>query len=214
MQALDRILAELQDETSMKRAIRHLKANDAVMGAIIERIGPLKPGFREPTFESLVRAIVYQQLNGKAARAIYDRFATAAGGLLTPKTVLALSVDQMQACGLSRQKLSYIRDLAEKTLTCEIVFEQLAQLSDEEVIEHLTRVKGIGVWSAQMFLMFALRRQNVMPTGDYGLRAAIKKAYRKRKLPKPEEMLKLSRKWQPYCTLACYYLWRSLDIET
>ena len=214
MQALDRILAELQDETSMKRAIRHLKANDAVMGAIIERIGPLKPAFREPTFESLARAIVYQQLNGKAARAIYDRFATAAGGLLTPKTVLALSVDQMQACGLSRQKLSYIRDLAEKTLSCEIVFEQLAQLSDEEVIEHLTRVKGIGVWSAQMFLMFALRRQNVMPTGDYGLRAAIKKAYRKRKLPKPEEMLKLSRKWQPYCTLACYYLWRSLDIET
>jgi DNA-3-methyladenine glycosylase II len=198
----------------MKRAIRHLKANDPVMAALIERVGPLKPAFSEPTFESLARAIVYQQLNGKAARTIYDRLATAAGGFVTPKTVLNLSVDQMRACGLSRQKLSYIRDLAEKTLNGEIVFEQLPQLTDAEVIEHLTRVKGIGVWSAQMFLMFALRRQNVMPTGDYGIRAAIKKAYRKRKLPKPEEMLKLSRKWQPYCTLACYYLWRSLDVET
>jgi DNA-3-methyladenine glycosylase II len=198
----------------MRRAIRHLKENDAVLKVIIERIGPLKPSFREPTFEALVRAIVYQQLNGKAARTIYDRFATAAGGVVTPKSVLALSVDQMRACGLSRQKLSYIRDLAEKTLNGEIVFEQLPQLSDTEVIEHLTKVKGIGVWSAQMFLMFALRRENVMPTGDYGIRAAIKKAYRKRKLPKPEEMLKLSRKWHPYCTLACYYLWRSLDIET
>jgi DNA-3-methyladenine glycosylase II len=120
----------------------------------------------------------------------------------------------MRTCGLSRQKLSYIRDLAEKTLHGEIVFERLSQLTDAEVIQELTRVKGIGVWSAQMFLMFALRRQNVMPTGDYGIRAAIKKAYRKRNLPKPEEMLKLSRKWHPYCTLACYYLWRSLDIET
>ena len=198
----------------MRRAILHLKTNDAVMAAIIERIGPLKLAFTDPTFESLARAIVYQQLNGKAARTIYDRFSTAAGGILTPKSVLALSVDQMRACGLSRQKLSYIRDLAEKTLSGDIVFENLPHLSDEEVIVHLTRVKGIGVWSAQMFLMFALRRQNVMPTGDYGIRAAIKKAYRKRKLPKPEEMLKLSRKWQPYCTLACYYLWRSLDIET
>ena len=211
---LDRIVAELHYETRMRRAIRHLKVNDAVMGAIIERIGPLKPAFRDPTFEALARAIVYQQLNGKAAGSIYERFATAAGGVLTPGSVLALSVDQMRACGLSKQKLSYIRDLAEKTLKGDIVFEELPRMTDEAVIEHLTRVKGIGVWSAQMFLMFALRRQNVMPTGDYGIRAAIKKAYRKRNLPKPEEMLKLSRKWQPYCTIACYYLWRSLDIET
>ncbi len=137
-----------------------------------------------------------------------------AGGVLTPDSVLAMTVEQMRACGLSRQKLSYIRDLAEKTLNREVVFEQLREMTDDAVIEHLTRVKGIGVWSAQMFLMFALRRQNVMPTGDFGIRAAIKKAYRKRKLPKPEEMLKLSRKWEPYCTVACYYLWRSLDVET
>ena len=196
-----------------KRALLHLKGSDPVLAAIIERVGPLKPAFREPTFESMARAIVYQQLNGKAARTIYERFENAAGGTIDPPSVLALTVEQMRNCGLSRQKLSCIRDLAEKTMNGEILFEDLPKMSDEDVIEHLTRVKGIGEWSAQMFLMFALRRPNVMPTGDYGIRAAIKKAYRKRKLPKPQDMLKLARKWHPYCTLACYYLWRSLEVE-
>jgi DNA-3-methyladenine glycosylase II len=118
----------------------------------------------------------------------------------------------MRACGLSKQKLAYIRDLAAKTLSGDVVFGELPNMSDEDVIQHLTRVKGIGEWSAQMFLMFALRRQNVMPTGDYGIRAAIQKAYRKRKLPNPQEMLRIARKWEPYRTLACYYLWRSMDI--
>jgi DNA-3-methyladenine glycosylase II len=195
----------------MRRAILHLKTNDSILAEIIERVGPLKPAYREPTFESLVRAIVFQQLNGKAARKIYDRFAEAAGGTVTPESVLALSEERMRACGLSRQKLSYIRDLAAKTLAKEIVFEQLAEMTDDDVIEHLTRVKGIGTWSAHMFLMFALRRPNVMPTGDYGIRAAMKKAYRKRKLPRPEEMIKIAKKWEPYRTLACYYLWRSME---
>ncbi len=170
-------------------------------------------GYREPTFESLARAIVFQQLHGKAARTIYERLQTAAGGKVTPESILALSEEEMRACGLSRQKLSYIRDLAAKTISKDVVFEVLPGMSDEEVIEHLTRVKGIGVWSAQMFLMFALRRPNVMPTGDYGIRAAIKKAYRKRKIPQAKDLRKLSRNWEPYCTLACYYLWRSLDTE-
>ena len=195
----------------MRRAILHLKANDSILAEIIERVGPFKPAYREPTFESLVRAIVFQQLNGKAARKIYDRFAEAAGGTVTPESVLALTEERMRLCGLSRQKLSYIRDLAAKTLSKVIVFEQLAKMTDEAVIEHLTRVKGIGTWSAHMFLMFALRRPNVMPTGDYGIRAAMKKAYRKRKLPRPEEMIKIAKKWEPYRTLACYYLWRSMD---
>jgi len=144
---------------------------------------------------------------------IYERFQSAAGGNLTPSSVLAMTEEHMRACGLSRQKLTYIRDLSAKTIAGEIIFEQLIKMTDDEVIEHLTRVKGIGVWSAQMFLMFALRRQNIMPTGDYGIRSAIKKAYRKRNLPKPKDMMKLSRNWEPYCTLACYYLWRSLEIE-
>src|SRR5262249_52004688 len=109
----------------MSRAIEHLKAKDPVLAAIIERVGPAKPAFREPTFESLARAIVFQQLHGKAARTIYDRLETAAGGKLTPKSVLALSEAQMRACGLSKQKLSYIRDLAAKTQTGEVDFERL-----------------------------------------------------------------------------------------
>lgn len=197
----------------MRHALAHLKKSDPVLAGIIARVGPLKPAFRDPTFHSLARAIVYQQLNGKAARTIFERFEAAAGGDLTPSSVLALSPEQMRVCGLSRQKLGYLRDLAEKTLSGEIVFERLPEMSDADVIEHLTRVKGIGVWSAQMFLMFALRRPNVMPTGDYGIRAAMKKAYRKRQLPKPKDMLRIARRWEPYCTLACYYLWRSLDVQ-
>jgi DNA-3-methyladenine glycosylase II len=198
----------------VRKAVLHLKKNDPVLAAIIDRLGPLEPPYRDPTFESLVRSIVFQQLNGKAARAIYDRLVTAAGGKISPESILVLTEAQMRTAGLSKQKLAYIRDLAAKTLSGDVIFEQLPKMSDEEVIEHLTRVKGIGRWSAQMFLMFALQRPNVMPTGDFGIQNAIRKAYRKRKWPKVKDILKLSRNWEPYCTLACYYLWRSLDIET
>ena len=195
----------------MRHAVRHLKKSDPVLAAIIERVGPYRLTFREPTFGSLVRSIVFQQLNGKAAKTIFDRLVAAAGGALTPESILALSVEQMRAVGLSRQKLSYIRDLAERTRSGEIDFARLPELSDEDVIEHLTRVKGIGVWSAQMFLMFALRRPNILPTADYGVRAAIKKHYRKRKLPDHNYIVKLARAWHPYCSVACWYLWRSSE---
>ena len=193
----------------MRHAVRHLKKSDPVLAAIIERVGPYRLTFREPTFETLARAIAFQQLNGKAAKSIYDRLVDAAGGSLTPDSILALTPEQMRAVGLSRQKLAYMRDLAERTRSGEIDFARLPQMSDQEVIEHLTRVKGIGVWSAQMFLMFALRRPNILPTADYGVRAAIKKHYRKRKLPDHKQIVKLARVWHPYCTVACWYLWRS-----
>jgi len=193
----------------MRHAVRHLKKSDPVMATIIERVGPYRLTFREPTFETLVRSIAFQQLNGKAAKTIFDRLVAAAGGALTPESILALTPEQMGAVGLSRQKLSYIRDLAEHTRSGEIDFARLPEMSDEDVIEHLTRVKGIGVWSAQMFLMFALRRPNILPTADYGVRAAIKKHYRKRKLPDHNQIVKLARAWHPYCSVACWYLWRS-----
>jgi len=195
----------------MRHAVRHLKKSDPVMAAIIERVGPYRLTFREPTFGTLVRSIAFQQLNGKAAKTIFDRLVAAAGGSLTPESILALTPEQMRAVGLSRQKLSYIRDLAERTRSGEIDFARLPEMSDEDVIEHLTRVKGIGVWSAQMFLMFALRRPNILPTADYGVRAAIKKHYRKRKLPNHEQIVKLARAWHPYCSVACWYLWRSSE---
>ncbi len=209
----------------MRRAINHLK-KDPIMAAIIARVGSFRLDHRPATFESMVRAIVFQQLAGAAARTIYQRLQAACeqatggenserslygGFAITPESVLALREDQMRACGLSRQKLSYSRDLAQKSLSREIDFSVLPDMSDEEVIEHLTRVKGVGVWSAQMFLIFALGRLDVMPTADLGLNMAICKAYGKRKIPKPKQILKLSEKWKPYRSLACWYLWRSVD---
>ncbi len=169
---------------------------------------------RPATFWALARSIVFQQLNGKAARTIFDRLEQAAGGELTPESLLALSEEQLRAAGLSKQKSSYLRDLAQRTASGELDFALLPKMSDQEVIERLTRIKGIGIWTAQMFLMFALERPNVMPTADFGIRAAIKRAYRKRKLPTPKQILKLSKLWEPHCTLACWYLWRSVDVAT
>jgi DNA-3-methyladenine glycosylase II len=198
----------------MRKAILHLKKSDPVMKAIIERVGPFRMEFGEPTFHSLAEAIVYQQLNGKAAVTIFKRFTDAAGDPVTSEGILKMTVQQMRAVGLSKQKSSYLRDLAEKTKAGLLEFERLGKLPDDEVIEHLTQVKGIGVWTAQMFLIFTLRRPDVLPTGDYGVQVAIKKHYRKRKLPKPKDMEKIAKPWSPYRSIACWYLWRSLDIKT
>src|SRR5258708_8487818 len=198
----------------MRKAINHLKNCDPILSAIIERVGAYRMEYGEQASSSLAEAIIYQQLNGKAAVTIFNRFADLAGRPLTPEGILKLSVEQMRGAGLSKQKLSYLRDLATKTKAGELDFARLPELSDDEVIEHLTQVKGIGVWTAHMFLMFALRRPNVLPTGDFGVRMAIKKHYKKRKLPKPEQMEKIAKCWEPYRSVACWYLWKSLDVKT
>jgi DNA-3-methyladenine glycosylase II len=201
-------------EKNMHKAITHLKKSDPILAAIIDRVGPYKMQYGEPTFHTLAESILYQQLNGKAAATIFDRFTAAAGDPLTPKGILKLSDAEMRAIGLSRQKTSYLRDLAEKTDAGLLQFDRLADLSEAEVIAHLTQVKGIGVWTAHMFLMFTLRRADILPTGDYGIQAAIKKHYKKRKWPKPAVMQKIAKPWEPYRSIACWYLWRSLDIKT
>jgi DNA-3-methyladenine glycosylase II len=198
----------------MRKAVNHLKKSDPVLRAIIERVGPCRMEFGPPEFASLAESIVYQQLNGKAAVTIFNRFAALAGDPITPEGILKLSDEQLRAVGLSKQKSSYMKDLAEKTKAGLLDFSKLPALSDKEVIEHLTQVKGIGVWTAHMFLMFTLKRADVLPTGDYGVQAAMKKHYRKRKMPKPKEMEKIARAWSPYRSVACWYLWRSLDIKT
>jgi DNA-3-methyladenine glycosylase II len=198
----------------MRRAILHLKKTDPVLAAIIKRVGPYRMNYDEPQFQSLAEAIVYQQLHGKAAATIFKRLTDLAGEPLTPKGILKLSDQQLRAVGLSKQKLSYLRDLAAKTHSGELDFARLPQLTDEEVIEHLTQVRGIGVWTAHMFLMFALRRPDVLPTGDLGIQMAIRKHYRKRKLPKPKHMEKIAQCWSPYRSVACWYLWRSMDVKT
>ena len=167
-----------------------------------------------PEFSSLAESIVYQQLNGNAAATIFERFAGLAGEPVTPEGILKLSDEQLRSVGLSKQKSAYLKDLAAKTRDGLLDFGKLPELPDDEVIKHLTQVKGIGVWTAQMFLMFSLKRPDVLPTGDYGVQAAIKKHYRKRKLPKPKDMEKIARAWEPYRSVACWYMWRSLDIKT
>lgn len=209
------------------------------MRAIIERIGPCRMRFGRPEFHSLAEAIVYQQLNGKAAVAIFQRFAALAGEPLTPEGILKLTDEQMRGAGLSKQKSVYLRDLAAKTAAGLLDFSRLPEIPDAEVIEHLTQVKGIGVWTAQMFLMFTLKRENVLPTGDFGVRMAIYKHYldvqrakaakksspgkksatkkarkRKLKLPSPQQMEKIAKRWEPYRSIACWYLWQSLDTKT
>jgi len=170
--------------------------------------------FGPAEFSSLAEAIVYQQLNGKAAVTIFKRFAALAGEPITPEGILKLSDEQLRSVGLSKQKSAYLKDLAAKTASSLLDFSRLPELPDEEVIKHLTQVKGIGVWTAHMFLMFSLRRPNVLPTGDYGVQMAVKKHYKKRKLPKPKDMEKIARAWEPYRSIACWYMWRSLDIKT
>jgi DNA-3-methyladenine glycosylase II len=196
----------------MKKALQHLKAADPVMGTIIERIGPYKMQYRDPNFHNLARSIVYQQLSGKAASTIFGRLLAAAkADPLTPEAVLKLRPARMRALGLSLQKLTYIRGLARMTRDGVVRFESLDALEDAAIIEHFTQVKGVGVWTAQMFLMFALRRLDVLPTGDLAVRAAIKKAYNLAELPTPAEMEKIAASWRPYCSVASWYLWRSLD---
>ena len=197
----------------MRKAILHLKKSDPVLAAIIERVGPYRVEYGDPTFHSLAEAIVYQQLNGKAAVTIFKRFSDLAGTPLTPAGILKLTDAQMRSVGLSKQKSSYLKDMAQRAAQGELDFSRLGEMTDDEVIEHLTQVKGVGVWTAHMFLMFTLRRPNVLPTGDYGVQNAIRKHYRKRKLPKPAQMEKIAKCWEPYRTVACWYLWRSLDVK-
>lgn len=182
------------------------------MRTIIERVGPYTMEFREPSFATLVRSIVYQQLSGKVASVILNRLIAALpGGEVTPQNILRLRPDRMRKLGLSRAKTEYIRDLARRTAKGEVRFETLSDLGDDAVIEHLTQVKGIGVWTAHMFLMFALQRPNVLPVGDLGVRSAIRKAYALEALPTVSEMEHLAGSWHPYCSIAAWYLWRSLD---
>ena len=198
----------------MRKAVFHLKKCDPVLCSIIERVGPCRMEFAPAEFSSVAEAIVYQQLNGKAAFTIFKRFAALAGEPITPDGILELSDEQLRGVGLSKQKSSYLKDLAAKAASGLLDFSRLSDLSDDEVIEHLTQVKGIGVWTAHMFLIFSLRRPNVLPTGDYGVQMAMKKHYRKRKLPKARDMEKIARPWEPYRSIGCWYMWRSLDIKT
>jgi len=195
----------------MRKAVNHLKAADPVLRAIIERVGPCRMQYREPDFSSVARAIVYQQLHGTAAAAIFGRvldLARGPNGDLNPAALLRVPMKKLRVAGLSASKASYLLDLAERTVSGQLRFHAFAKMPESEVIAELTQVKGVGEWTAHMFLIFALRRPNILPVGDYGIRAAVRDAYGLTELPKAAELEKIAQPWRPHCSVAAWYLWR------
>jgi DNA-3-methyladenine glycosylase II len=198
----------------------HLRESDPVLRELIDGVGRL-PNAREGRPErddhygALVRSIVGQQVSVHAARAIYGRLTERFGGRPpSPQQVLAEDPEELRlAVGLSRPKTSYLRSLAEHVLSGELELARLEELDDESVIEELVAVKGLGIWTAQMFLMFQLERPDVLPVGDLGIRRAIERAYGLDELPDPATMEKIAEPWRPDRTLASRYLWRSLQNE-
>lgn len=163
-------------------------------------------------FQALVRSIVYQQLSGKAAGTIHARFnALFDNATPTPEAVLATSDETLRSVGLSRQKIGYLRDLSAKVVDGALPLDAVEMMDDDDLIAHLVQVKGIGRWTAQMFLMFRLGRPNVLPELDLGIQNAIKRAYRKRKRPTPQQVKRVGARWSPHASVACWYLWRSLE---
>jgi DNA-3-methyladenine glycosylase II len=195
----------------MEKALLHLRAADPVLAKIIESVGPYAMQQRDPTFETLARSITFQQLHGKAAATIFARLKKAVGRRFTASALLKLTEDELRACGLSRQKMASLTDLAQRVQRREIQFHKLSEMPDDEIIALLSQVRGVGVWTAQMFLMFALVRPNVMPYADLGIRNALRKHYALDTLPDMKEMARISASWHPYCSVATWYLWRSLD---
>jgi DNA-3-methyladenine glycosylase II len=198
-----------------RAAVRHLKRADPVLKDIIERVGPSR-FVRTPTgshLDALVRSIVSQQLSTSAAATIHSRLVALVGKEQPlPEDWLALDDPDLRAAGLSRQKIAYIRDLARHVHEGLLPMAKLHAMDDDEVIAALTQVKGIGVWTAQMFLMFRLNRPDILPVLDLGIRNAFRKAYKLRKEPTEKRMRAIAQPWEPYRSVASWYLWQSLEL--
>jgi DNA-3-methyladenine glycosylase II len=197
------------------RARRLLVRRDPVLAALIRKHGVcgLAAAQRSDHFSALVRAITGQQLSTKAAATIYARLIALMPAGVTPEALMSLTDEQMRAAGMSRQKIAYFRDLAQKVLNGALPLDTIDTLTDDEVIAALTQVKGIGRWSAEMFLIFRLHRPDVLPVDDLGIVTAMKNVYRLRKRPTVDRMRKIGESWRPYRSVASWYLWRSLDNE-
>jgi len=197
-------------------SIRHLRSVDPVLASVIDRVGPCRlEQRREGThFDALVRSIVYQQLSGKAASTILGRVHGLFGDRSpTPSELLATPDETLRTAGLSRQKLSYLKDLATKVESgvVPLAADTIDHLADDEIIDRLVQVKGIGRWTVHMFLIFRLGRPDVLPELDLGIQNAIRRAYRLRKQPGPKDVKRIGKKWTPHASVASWYLWRSLE---
>jgi len=200
-----------------KAAIRALTRADPIMGRAIKRHGAFAIDIRRgrTPFELLAHAVIRQQLSNKAAATIESRLVAALGGACTPETVSAATFDTLRGAGLSRAKAATLQDLAKKTLDGTIPgFRKLHRMSDDAVVEHLTTVKGVGVWTAQMFLMFSLARPDIMPVTDFGVRKGFQLVYGRKELPAPGFILKHAEIWRPWRSVATWYLWRAADAKS
>jgi DNA-3-methyladenine glycosylase II len=198
-------------------ADEHLRSVDHVIRKLIDERGTIDPetdrrGSRPDAYEALARAIVGQQLSTKAARSIWERLVETLGGSFPqPAELLAAEPESLREAGLSWSKVSFLRDLADRVETGRLDLARLAELPDEDVIAELIEIKGIGSWTAEMFLIFHLGRPDVVSTGDQGIRRAVQRAYGLDDLPGPTDLERIAEPWRPHRTLACLYLWRSLD---
>jgi len=201
----------------LTKADEHLRSVDHVMRGLIDDDGPIHPerdrrGSRPDPYEALARAIVGQQLSTKAARSIWERLVEILGGTFPePSGLLAVDAESIRAAGLSRSKVNFLRDLAERVEDGRLDLKRLMELPDEDVVATLTEIKGVGPWTAEMFLIFHLGRPDVMSAGDLGIRRAVQIEYGLDELPGPTDLERIAEPWRPHRTLACLYLWRSLD---
>jgi DNA-3-methyladenine glycosylase II len=203
---------------SYDAAVNFLKQTDPALGQIIEQIGECQLNASQQhgdLFSSLSRAIIHQQLSTKAAASIYRRFLQLDPSKPFPTALDILNApdELLRSVGLSRAKVLYLKDLAQKILDRLPTLAELETMDDEAIIQTLTQVKGIGRWTVQMLLIFRLHRQDVLPIDDLGVRAGIRKVYSLNELPDKHTVLRLGQKWQPYCTVASWYLWRSLELD-
>jgi DNA-3-methyladenine glycosylase II len=197
-------------------AVRHLRSADRVLAKLMERAGPFALKIRKlhDPFEALARNIVFQQLHGKAAEAIHARVvALFGGGKLRPEDVLAARDEELRGAGLSAAKTAALRDLAAKTIDGTVpTLARMRRMTDEEIVERLTQVRGIGRWTVEMLLMFRLGRADVLPVGDFAVRKGFALAYGLAESPKPKELEEYGERWRPYRSVASWYMWRAVEL--
>lgn len=192
-------------------AVDHLRASAPRFAALIDRVGPCLLRPRRDRFGTLVRAIIGQQISSRAAAAIDARLRAAAGDPHEPRAILDAGEPALRAAGLSGVKARYVLNLAEAVVDGRVPLRRIGTLADEEVVARLTSVKGIGTWTAEMFLIFALNRPDVLPVGDLGVRVGLRDHHGLEQLPMPRECVALAEPWRPYRTVAMWYLWRGID---
>jgi DNA-3-methyladenine glycosylase II len=200
-----------------QEAVEHLSKADSTLAMLMEYAGPFKMQIRQlhNPFEALARNIIYQQLHGKAAAAIHARVLALSGkSKLQPEDILAAAENDLRGAGLSAAKMAALKDLASKTLEGDVpTLARLRRMEDEEIIERLTEVRGIGRWTVEMLLMFRLGRPDVLPVGDYAVRKGFALAYGRKESPKPKELTEYGEKWRPFRSVASWYMWRVHELS-